>query len=449
MLRRSVTRWSRALGARVLLATSLIAGWGLELRGDDWPQWMGPERDNQWREEGIVDQFPADGLPVLWRTPIAGGYAGPAVAGDLVVITDYQTGDDVKVDNFERKTFTGIERVHALDAASGKIRWTHEYPVTYTMSYPAGPRCTPIVQDGRVYTLGAEGHLFCFEAETGKVIWSRHFQADFDAKTPLWGFSAHPLIDGDRLICIVGGEGTHAIAFHRLTGEELWRAESSREPGYSPPLIIEAGGTRQLILAKPDAVASVDPETGKTYWSVPYEATNGSIIMTPIHAGRFLYVGGYSNHNLLIDLAEGTPGGTEVWRDRARKAISPVNVQPMLIENTIYGMDQSGALMAIDIESGDRVWETPRPLAEDRPLGSGTAFLNRRGDRWWLFTEQGDLIIAKIDREGYEELSRTHVIEPTNVAFGRDVVWCAPAYARKCLFVRNDQEIICVDLSAR
>ncbi|HRF00462.1 MAG TPA: PQQ-like beta-propeller repeat protein [Pirellulaceae bacterium] len=416
-------------------------------RGDDWPYWMGPQRDNVWREEGIIERFPEGGPKVVWRAPLAGGYAGAAVVGDRLVITDYQTGDNVKVDNFARESFTGIERVHCLNSATGETLWTHEYPVTYTMSYPAGPRCTPVIHDGMVYTLGAEGHLICFELETGKIVWQKHFATDYAAKTPLWGFSAHPLLDGDKLISLVGGEGTHCVAFDRKTGAEIWRSESSDEPGYSPPTIIEAAGKRQLILAYPAGVASVDPETGKRFWHTDYEATNGSIIMSPLKSGNLLYIGGYSNKNLLLELGTDAPTATEVWRDKSRAAISPVNVQPALIGDTIFGMDQGGLLMAVDLATGNRVWTTPQPLAEDRPLGSGTAFMVRHGERWFLFSDLGDLVICEIDREGYREIDRAPIIKPTNVAFGRDVVWCAPAYAGKRMFVRNDEEIICVDLA--
>ena len=122
---------------------------------DDWPQWMGPERDNVWRESGVIKQFPDGGPKVLWRSKVAGGYSGPAVADGVVVVSDYVTRDNVKVANFERKKFTGIERVLCLDESTGKEKWRHEYPVEYNISYPAGPRCTPIIHEGLAYVLGA------------------------------------------------------------------------------------------------------------------------------------------------------------------------------------------------------------------------------------------------------------------------------------------------------
>ena len=184
---------------------------------DEWPQWMGPQRDNTWRETGIIENIPAGGLKVLWRAKVAGGYAGPAVAGGKVFIADYVTADNVKVDNFSRNEFSGNERVLCLDEATGKELWKHEYPVKYTVSYPSGPRVTPTVEGDRVYTLGTEGDLFCFHAQTGKILWSKDFKKEYKTKTALWGYASHPLIDGKKLICIVGGEGSHAVAFDKLT----------------------------------------------------------------------------------------------------------------------------------------------------------------------------------------------------------------------------------------
>ena len=274
---------------------------------DDWPQWMGPNRDNVWREEGLLEEFPEAGPRVVWRVPIAGGYAGPAVADGKVFVTDYVTNENVKIDNFDRKEFTGTERVLCLDESTGEQLWKHEYPVKYTISYPAGPRCTPIFDDGKVYTLGAEGHLLCFDVSTRSLLWQKHLPQEYNTKTALWGYAGHPLIDGNKLICVAGGSRSHAVAFDKNTGEEIWRALSAPEQGYSPPTIIEAGGTRQLILVRPSAVSSVDPETGREFWSVPYEATSGSVIMSPVQAGNYLYVGGFSQKSLLLELAEGRP----------------------------------------------------------------------------------------------------------------------------------------------
>ena len=438
-------------GRRNLLALMVFARVGIlmgcnPVKAADWPQWMGPDRNNVWSEDGIIESFPEQGPAIVWRVPVAGGYSGASVADSRVFLTDYVTAENVKVANFERAEFTGVERVSCLNRDTGELIWRHEYPVKYTMSYPAGPRCTPVWDEDRVYTLGGEGDLVCFRAESGEVLWSRNLVGDYDTKTALWGYANHPLIDGDKLICIVGGEGSHAVAFDKRTGKEVWRALSALEQGYSPPTIIQAGGQRQLILLTPDAVASVDPDTGRKFWSVDYEATNGSIIMSPIVAGDHLYVGGYSNKNLLLKLDPQKAAAEVVWRDLHQQAISPVNVQPILAGRVLYGFDQDGTFVAVELPSGRRLWETAKPLGE-RPVRTGTAFIVRQADRYWLFTEQGDLIIANLTRDGFKEISRAHVIKPTNVAFGRDVVWSAPAFSNGCVFLRNDEECICVSVA--
>lgn len=433
----------RCLVACWVAACVLVGG---RLQADDWPQWMGPKRDNVWREEGVLETFPAEGPRVLWRVPIAGGYAGPAVAAGRVFVTDYVTEADVKIANFERKSSTGIERVLCLDEATGTILWKHEYPVTYTIAYPAGPRCTPTVDGDRVYALGAEGNLICFEAATGKILWSRDLKKDFTTKAALWGWASHPLIDGDRLICIAGTDTAHAVALDTRSGREIWRAGKAPEQGYVPPSIIEAAGVRQLVLVKPDGVYAVEPETGKLLWETAYGADNGSIIMTPVRAGEYLYIGGYQNKNLLLKLKGDAPGVEVVWRNKPKQGISAVNVQPFVADGMVYGFHENGELRAMRLPDGDFAWRGGGPLG-GRPQGSGTAFITRHRDRFFLFTETGDLVIAKLTPAGYEELSRAHLIEPTNVAFGRPVVWCPPAYANRSIIVRNDAELIRVSLA--
>lgn len=413
---------------------------------EDWPNWMGPNRDNLWNIAKPPQSLPSGSLKAKWTAPVAGGYSGPAVVGNRIYVTDLVTKADAKVDNFGRKSFDGTERVLCFDANTGKAIWKHEYNVTYAISYPAGPRCTPVVDGGNVYTLGAEGDLFCFEAQTGKVVWSRKLKDDYKTNSALWGYAAHPLIDGDNLITLAGGDGSHTVCLNKKTGKEVWRFGTAPEQGYSPPSIITAGGVRQLILPNPTAINSVDPATGKLYWTLPYDASNGSIIMVPIQVGKYLFVAGYSDKNLLIELDATSPKAKEVWRNVAKKALSPVNVQPMAIGDVVYGMDQSGEMIAFKVDTGERLWETSKPIGR-RPLGSGTAFLVRSGDLFYLFNELGELVVAKMNPQGYEEISREKIIEQTNNAFGREVVWCPPAFANGCIYVRNDEKLICVPLT--
>lgn len=419
---------------------------------EDWPNWMGPSNDNRWQAANIIDKFPEGGPKEVWRTPVAGGYAGPAVVGDRLYLTDFKTDQDAKISNFDRRPIDGVERVLCLDASTGDEIWSHSYAVKYAISYPGGPRCTPVVDGERVYTLGAEGNLFCFDRESSDILWSRELKREYSTNSPLWGYSSHPLIDGNKLICVVGGDGSHTVAFDKMSGKELWRYGTASEQGYSPPTIIEHSGVRQLILVSPDFVASVDPESGSEYWTQPYGASNGSIIMTPIHYQDHLFVGGYSNRNLMLQLTgAGTDDGPQaktVFRDKPKLGLSPVNVQPFLDGDLMIGMDQGGELMAVELPSGKRLWTSGQPLAE-RPVQTGTAFIVKQGERFFLFAETGELVIAQINREGYQEIDRAKIIEPTNNAFGRPVAWYPPAYASGRIFVRNDEECICVELTQR
>ena len=260
---RAVARGRRARrGAGVALAVVVSAAWiGLaNLEAKDWPQWRGAERLGLWTETGILDEFPDEGLTVTWRVPVNGGFSGPAVADGRVFVLDYV--------ETEPRTMDGTERLVALSEDTGEILWTHEWATTYrmlTFSYATGPRATPTVDGDLVYVTGATGRIFCFDAETGAVIWEKDTVAEYDTSIPIMGTSSAPLVDGARVICLVGGEPDALVmAFDKHTGEEIWRAlETRSEMGYTQPLIIEAGGARQLIIGYPLGVASLNPETGE------------------------------------------------------------------------------------------------------------------------------------------------------------------------------------------
>lgn len=439
---------------KTLLLLALLTLTTANLRADDWPQWLGPQRDAVWRETGILESFPASGPAVRWRVPIGGGYSGPAVAGGRVYFMDRQLAKDASNPRnaFARGRIPGSERVLCLDAADGRQLWAHEYACDYTVSYAAGPRTTPVVRGGKVYALGAEGNLCCLDATTGREIWARDFKKDFGIPTPMWGFAGHPLLDGQKLICLAGGEGSVAVAFDKDTGKELWRALSAPEPGYAPPVIYEAGGKRQLIIWHPQALNSLDPETGALYWSEPGKANSGMTIATPRRLGDLLYVTSFYNGSVMLRLAADRPAATRLWQskkasERDTDTLHTVMSTPFLEDGHIYGVCSYGQLRCLKAETGERVWETFAATTGDKPVRWANAFLVKNANRWFLFNEKGDLIIAKLSPTGYEEISRAHLLEPTNTDPGRPVVWSHPAFADRCIFARNDREIICVSLA--
>jgi outer membrane protein assembly factor BamB len=443
----------RTLGPGVFYAFLLI---GNALFADDWPQWLGPRRDAVWRESGIVEKFPTNGPPVSWRAPIGGGYAGPSVANGRVYVADRQLtqGTSNPSDPFDRNLIRGVERVLCLDEADGHVLWKYEYECPYTISYPAGPRVTPMVSEGKLYTLGAEGQLFCLDADSGKVLWFRDFKKDFGIKAPMWGFAGHPLLDGNRLICLVGGSGSTAVAFDKDTGKELWRALSAEEPGYSSPVIYEAGGKRQLILWHPAAANALNPDNGEVYWSVPFKSRAGMTIATPRKLGDSLFLTSFYSGSLMLRLDSAKPAASTVWRtlketEKDTIQLNAVMCTPFLEDGFIYGVCSYGQLRCLKVETGERVWETFQATTSGEPIRWANAFIVKNSDRFFLFNEKGDLIIAKLSPRSYEEISRAHLLEPTGSAAGRPVLWSHPAFANRHVYVRNDKEIICADLALK
>jgi len=432
----------------VILTTSFIFA-------DDWPQWMGPNRDDVWAEDGIIEAFPEEGLTFLWRKTISGGFSGPAVANGRVYVTDYvkSAGDD-KPAPTTRNDLKGKERVVCLDTKTGKELWKHEYDCNYAISYPAGPRCTPTVDSGKVFTLGSMGDLLCLDGANGDVIWSRNLPKTYNSPLPLWGYAGHPLVYRNLLICMAGGENSAVVALDKETGEEVWKALSTPEIGYSPPTLIEAGGTSQILIFHGTSLNSLNPETGSVYWSEPLTTSYAMAIMAPRRDGDFLFAGGFNNRSVGLKLDPTKPAVTKIWQGSPTLGLAPVSGTPFVENGVAYGIDGNGLFRAVRIKTGERLWSTARPVNgrdnENRSgANEGATFVTRNGNRFFIFGENGDLVIARLSPERYEEVSRVRLLEPVGVGLGRQIVWSHPAYAEKCVFARNDKEIVCASLAAK
>ena len=437
----SQTRKFTAAHKIFLVALSIFIHAG-PLPAEDWPEWRGKGRGGVWKETGILAKFPTDGLKATWRTPIAGGYTGPAVADGRVYVTDYRSTQGRK----------GIERALCLDERTGEILWSHSWDVDYAgLDYPYGPRATPTVDGDRVYTLGAMGALYCFNAKSGKVIWKRDYQSDFGAEVPIWGMAGAPLVDGERLIGLVGGRpDAKVVAFDKMTGEEIWRSISSdSEPGYNPPVIFEAGNARQLIVWHPAAVTSLDPKTGERYWEYPFQVGAGATVATPVFDGNRLLVSAFYEGSRFFKLHPQVPKAELLWKGDSKSEIRTDGLHalittPVIDGNYIYGICSYGQFRCLDARTGERVWETLDVTGERARWAA--AFLVRHEDRYFINNDRGDLIIAKLSPRGYHEISRTTIIKPTTpVGRPRDmgaVNWSHPAYANRHIIVRNDEEIV-------
>jgi outer membrane protein assembly factor BamB len=352
---------------------------------------------------------------------------------------------------FDATRIPGNERVLCFDEADGHLLWKHEYDCPYDVSYSAGPRATPLVSGGRVYAVGTMGNLTCLNATNGHVLWAHDFKTDYGLKIPTWGVSANPLIDGQKLICLVGGEGTVAVAFDKDTGKELWRALSAREPGYCPPTIYEFGGRRQLILWHAEAVNGLDPETGKVLWTEPWKLNYGMSIATPRKVGDQLFLTCFYNGSMMLRFEAGKDAPVMDWRtekmsERNTTHLNCTMSTPFIEDGYIYGSCSYGQYRCLRADTGERMWETYAPTS-GKSERWGNCFTVKNGSRFFLFSEKGDLIIAHLSPKGYEEISRAHLVDPVNQDPGRGVVWTHPAFANRRVYVRNDKELVCVDLA--
>ena len=438
----------RSGSAQLLLATWLVTS--SVAVATDWPEWRGKGRLGVWREDGILQRFPPSGLQVKWREPLGGGYAGPAVAEGRVFVLDYvaETG---------RK---GTERLLALDESSGRRLWTRSWKADYTGlsgSYAIGPRATPTVDGSRLYVLGAKGALYCLRSDSGETLWQKDFVRDYQTEVPVWGMVGAPLVDGPRLIALVGGhDGAKVVAFDKQNGRELWRAlPSDSEPGYAPPIIISAGGRRQLIIWHPKAVSALDPRTGEILWQQPFRVDKGLSVATPVFSGSRLLVSAFVNGSMMLELDPQSPTARLLWQGNSDSEINTDTLHslvstPVIDGDTLYGVGSYGHLRGLSATTGKRLWETLAVTGEKARWA--TAFLVRHRDRYFISNDRGELIIAKLSPAGYEEISRTHLIAPTSrMGIGRRqagaVNWSHPAYANRHIFARNDREILCASLA--
>jgi outer membrane protein assembly factor BamB len=443
---------------RLPVLTLLFVTLPLSVHGDDWPHWFGPRGDGAWHESGIVRELTDEGPKILWRADVHAGYSGPAVVGDRVYLLDrIEEKNDKATDPQRISTLQGTERVLCLNAETGQTNWIHEYGCQYTISYPSGPRTTPTIDEGRVYSLGAMGDLLCLDALTGDVIWSKNFIDEYGLeRAPVWGWASHPLIDGDKLICVVGGEGSGVVAFNKQTGEEIWRAITAKEMGYATPVIVERNGKRALIVWHDVAIQCLDIESGKRLWRIKFPENDpmrpSVAIAQPCVFGDHLLVSDFYHGSIVVRLADDLTDAEVVWQSEGaigeqEETLNVLMAAPIARRGNVYGFSGAGELRCLEGKTGKIKWRDLAPTG-DEPTNFASTFIIPNGDRDFLFNDQGELIVARLTSEGYEEFGRAKLLEPTGFARGRNVVWSHPAFANRRMYARNDRELICVDLSA-
>ncbi len=282
------------------LATVLALMLSLNSRAADWPQFRGPNRDNVWNETGILKTFPAKGLKIRWRAPVGPGWSSPVVVRGRVYLTDMR---------LEKPR--AWERIQCFKESTGKLLWSRESELVYPdwafiPEHGGGPAATPIVEDGKIYSLGRNGQVDCLDARNGKVIWEVQLGQKYEIRELVCRGS--PLIEGNLLIVFTGAKpGACVLALDKRTGEEIWKALDERV-GNSSPLVIVAGGQRQLIVWTDESVASLNPVSGETYWREPMVTSDNDSIPTPVAQKNRLLISG-----LMYELNADQPTAKVLW----------------------------------------------------------------------------------------------------------------------------------------
>jgi outer membrane protein assembly factor BamB len=409
---------------RYFLPALLLIFPSLAARPADWPQWRGAGRDSVWAEKGLPDRLPAT-LKPRWKRPLGGGYGGIAVSGGRVYVMDRQ------------KKPREVERVLCLDAAGGKPVWTHSYPVAYgKMEYGNGPRCTPTVHEGRVYTLGALGRLYCLEARSGKVLWKRDTVKEFKGRVPTWGHACSPLVDGRRLIVQVGGQPKAClVALDRTSGKELWRSLGDRR-GYSSPVLVDGGKWRLLAYFTAEHIVGLDPARGKVLWRVPFEGITYDVAISDVvHAGGVLLASNYWSGSKAVRLDEKGLRPKVIWEG---KKLSLLMSTPLVKDGHAYALDRFRGLKCIELKTGTVKWEGWHVTPRDRNPQASLAWVG--GNRALILNTPGELVLAELTPRGHKTLGKARVIGRT---------WAHPAFADRCVFARSDEDIVCVPLAGK
>jgi len=424
-----------------ILTLFLIASiFSLSSFSQEWPDWRGENRDATWNEKGIVEQFPAAEMSPEWTVSIGPGYTGPTVANGKVYLMDRQEDPEE------------MERVLCFDAETGNQVWQYSYECIYSgIGYQAGPRASVVINDGKAYSLGSMGHLYCFDAETGTVIWKKELNEEYKIDMPIWGIASTPLIVDEKIIVHASGaDNACVMAFNKNTGEEIWQNLDDRA-GYSAPILIEKNGTRVVVNWTEHSLSGMNPETGEIYWRFPWETGSGMSISTPVLYNDYIFVSAFYSGSLLVDLGDDYTTMEKVWQregesERKTDALHCVMNTPVIIDDYIYGVDSYGELRCLELLTGDRVWEDQ--TAVERGRWANIHFIQKE-DKTWMFNEHGELLITELSPEGFNEISRTKIIEPTKKQLPRGVTWSHPAFANKHVFIRNDRELICTSLEKK
>jgi len=379
---------------------------------NDSSQWRGPRRDGVVDAREVPRAWPVE-LTRGWSVEVGEGHATPVISGETVFVHTREGEEEV---------------VRALRLRDGRELWKQSAPVPYKVnsaatSHGKGPKSTPVVADGRLFTLGISGILSCLDAGKGTLIWRKEFGDEFRDTSPLYGTALSPLVTDDLCIIHAGGHDAGALlALNVKSGTEVWRLKETG-PAYTSPIVVEIDGVRQVVTQTQSACIGVDLQSGERLWSHPYRTDYDQNSVTPVVAGDLILFGGYAQPTIALRprRQEGRWTTEIVW---SNAEIPMYMSSPVVVGDVFYGMTQRrrGALFCADTRSGEVRW-----TGEGR-LGDNAALLVA-GDKLLVLTTEAKLLVLKQNRERPDIVAEYEVAEsPT---------WAHPVPAHGKLLIKD------------
>jgi outer membrane protein assembly factor BamB len=399
------------------------------LAATDWPQWRGANRDNQSTETGLFKTWPAGGPKVLWKVPVAEGYAGVSIKAGRAYINDYDTAKKEHL-------------IRCLSMADGKEVWRWSYPVDVRPNHGI-TRTVPSVGNTLVFSLDPKCRFHALDAKTGKLVWQKNLVQDYKTTIPGWYAGQNPLLDGDRVVLATGGDAL-AVAFDQATGKEVWKAPNPGKDLMSHASLMPAtiGGVKQYIYMSLNKVIGIAAADGQTLWSIPF-ATKMAGVPSPLSIGdgRIFITSGYEAGSMMIQAEKGASGFTvkKLYDLTSAQFNSEVHT-PVLYKNYMFGVGSKtrGRFMCVGLD-GKVVWQSPvGDAATARTFGLG-GYVFADGMFFIADGDSGMLRLIEANTTGYKELASAQVLS------GEDV-WGPLAISDHRLVLRDMSQLVCLQV---